>query len=180
MTSEPEVEILRTGSFVGVGGVPVVIGTTELADIAASYDATRDPAPIVIGHPSANGPAYGWVSALRIVGDRLRATIGRLDPGFRDVVRAGRYAKISASLYRPGTTESPRPGRWYLRHVGFLGAHPPAVKGLAPAMLAEGVSATPIDPVALAGLANAYADRMAAAGMKITAAEAVRRVIKGA
>lgn len=180
MTLTPEVEILRTGSFVGVGGDPVVIGAADLADIAASYDPALDQAPIVIGHPQMNGPAHGWVRALRIVGDRLRATIERLDPGFRDLVRAGRYAKISASLYRPGTPGSPRPGHWYLRHVGFLGAHPPAVKGLAPAMLAEGVSAISIDPVALAAQANAYAERMAAIGINITAAEAVRRFTEGA
>ena len=30
------------------------------------------------------------------------------------------------------------PGKWYVRHVGFLGAHPPAVKGLAPINFAAG------------------------------------------
>ncbi|MFS2072756.1 hypothetical protein ACEN9D_28795 [Pseudomonas sp. CT11-2] len=30
------------------------------------------------------------------------------------------------------------PGVYYLRHVGFLGAQPPAVKGLRPIELAEG------------------------------------------
>ena len=53
-------------------------------------------------------------------------------------MRAGRYKKLSASLYSPSSPANPRPGTWYLRHVGFLGAQPPAIKGLAPVNFAAG------------------------------------------
>ena len=38
---------------------------------------------------------------------------------------------------RPNSTNNPVPGVYYLRHVGFLGAQPPAVKGLKDVAFAE-------------------------------------------
>jgi len=46
------------------------------------------------------------------------------------MVNKGRYKKISASFYSPNYPFNPAPGSYYLKHVGFLGAVPPAVKGL--------------------------------------------------
>ena len=37
---------------------------------------------------------------------------------------------MSASFYLPDSPSNPKPGVLYLRHVGFLGAQPPSVKGL--------------------------------------------------
>ena len=54
-----------------------------------------------------------------------------MDDDFAELVRKGRYKKVSASFYPPNHPSNPQPENWYLRHVGFLGAHPPAVKGLA-------------------------------------------------
>jgi hypothetical protein len=53
-----------------------------------------------------------------------------VDPQFAEIVAAGRYKKISASFYLPDSPSNPKPGVMYLRHVGFLGAQPPAIKGL--------------------------------------------------
>jgi hypothetical protein len=47
-----------------------------------------------------------------------------------DLVRSGNYKKISASFFSPYHGDNPAPGIWCLRHVGFLGAVPPAVKGM--------------------------------------------------
>ena len=46
------------------------------------------------------------------------------------MVEKGRFKKISSSFYLPDSPNNPCPGNLYLRHVGFLGAMPPAVKGL--------------------------------------------------
>ena len=46
------------------------------------------------------------------------------------MVQAGRFKKRSASFYPPQAPNNPTPGKWYLRHVAFLGAQPPAVAGL--------------------------------------------------
>ena len=54
-----------------------------------------------------------------------------MDEGFAGLLKAGRFKKRSASFYPPGHPSNPTPDRPYLRHVGFLGAQPPAVKGLA-------------------------------------------------
>ncbi|OIO04834.1 MAG: hypothetical protein AUJ49_02085, partial [Desulfovibrionaceae bacterium CG1_02_65_16] len=49
-----------------------------------------------------------------------------------------RFKKISASFYLPDSPANPAPGVFYLRHVGFLGAAAPAVKGLKPVAFAAG------------------------------------------
>ncbi len=86
----------------------------------ASYNPEHHEAPVVVGHPKSNGPAYGWVEKLKRVGGVLMAKLKQVEPAFAEIVEAGRYKKRSASFYADGS----------LRHVGFLGAQPPAVKGL--------------------------------------------------
>lgn len=137
MTTAPSSEIkpiaiFRTGTFTSVEGEKLTFGEADLADIAASYNADRDPAPLVVGHPKLNDPAYGWVDRLAVEGDILRAYPDPklTEPAFAELVNAGRYRKISAQLYPPDNPNNPAPGKYYLKHVGFLGAHPPSVKGL--------------------------------------------------
>ncbi|MDE2579746.1 MAG: hypothetical protein KGL46_13145 [Hyphomicrobiales bacterium] len=129
--SEPRtIEIFRAGTHKSTDGVERTFSEGDLQQIAAGYDKQVFEAPVVIGHPKINEPAWGWVDTLVVVGLVLRATLRDVDADFAEVVKAGRYKKISASLYEPGAHNNPKPGRWYLRHVGFLGAVPPAVKGL--------------------------------------------------
>lgn len=104
----------------------------ELKEVVAGYDPEWHEAPVVVGHPEDDAPAYGWVEKLRVVGDVLMAKLKDLDPGFVELLKKRRYAHVSASFY--GLKE----GGFYLRHLGFLGAAPPAVKGLAQAKFREG------------------------------------------
>ncbi|EJY2457757.1 peptidase, partial [Escherichia coli] len=60
----------------------------------------------------------------------LMAEPAQLDPQFAEMVTDGRFKKVSASFYLPDSPSNPKPGVLYLRHVGFLGAQPPSVKGL--------------------------------------------------
>lgn len=83
--------------------------------------------PAVIGHPKDNAPAYGWVSGLKKEGDLLMAQFRQVQPAFAEMVRQGLFKKRSAAFYPDGS----------LRHVGFLGAMPPAVKGLPDCTFAE-------------------------------------------
>ena len=83
---------------------------------------------MVIGHPKTDSPAYGWVEALKREGKTLLAKLKQVQPDFAELVRAGRYKKRSICLNGDGS----------LRHVGFLGGAPPAVKGLAEVRFAEG------------------------------------------
>ena len=121
------IDICRTGTWHSLDG-KVTLTDADLDELVASY-ARSDPAPVVIGHPTTDAPAQGWVGALRRVGDRLQARLERLDEGFREAVEAGRYANRSISAVRDETG-------WRLRHLGFLGAALPAVDGLSPSNFA--------------------------------------------
>lgn len=120
-----------------MGGRTVSFSESDLARIARRYDPAVHEAPIVIGHPKHNAPAYGWVAAVRAKGPSLFAAVDQVNVDFAEGVRAGAYKKVSASFYLPDAPGNPKPGDYYLRHVGFLGAQPPAVKGLAPVEFAD-------------------------------------------
>jgi hypothetical protein len=135
------IHIFKPGRQVDSHGQAIDFSEAVLQDIAASYDPSLHEAPLVVGHPSTNGPAYGWVKRLR-ADSGLQAEPYQVDPAFAELVEAGRYKKVSASFYLPDSPANPKPGSYYLRHVGFLGAAPPAVKGLRPiefSSSAEGV-----------------------------------------
>jgi hypothetical protein len=135
---EPEIEILRTGSFTGVGGASVSFSAADLDRLAQSYSAKAAPAPVVIGHPELDAPAHGWVKSLERRGDRLIAKLEALSAPLVEAVRGKAYRKVSVALYGANRRSNPVPGERYLRHVGFLGAHQPAVPGLAPVQFADG------------------------------------------
>ncbi len=109
----------------------------DLTATAAGYDPELFDAPAVIGHPEHNGPAWGWVESLAIKGGVLLAKLRDLDANFVEMVRAKRFKKISASFYLPNSPANPKPGVFYLRHVGFLGAAAPALKDLPTVSLSE-------------------------------------------
>ncbi|MBF0481276.1 MAG: hypothetical protein HQK81_06170 [Desulfovibrionaceae bacterium] len=115
-----EFEVLRVGTFVDSKGVTHHFDEARLDKIAASYDPAKHEAPMVIGHPETNAPAFGWIKGLRRDGLRFLATPTQVQPEFEEMVKSGKFKKRSISLYPDDT----------VRHVGFLGAKPPAVKGL--------------------------------------------------
>lgn len=130
VNSTKQIEIFRTGTHMSAEGAKLTFTETDLQSMAGSYDPALHEAPIVVGHPAHDLPAYGWVSGLAATGDQLVATADQVDPAFAELVAAGKFKKISASFYAPGSASNPKPEGYYLRHVGFLGAQPPAVKGL--------------------------------------------------
>jgi hypothetical protein len=132
------ISILKPGSFRSMSGQAVSFTVDDLDQAAAAYDPALHEAPIVVGHPKTDDPAYGWIKSLRVVDGELVAEAHQVDEQFADLVSAGRFKKVSPALYRPDAPGNPKPGHWYLRHVGFLGAQPPAVKGLKQVALAEG------------------------------------------
>ncbi|MFA7288106.1 MAG: hypothetical protein WC055_04430 [Melioribacteraceae bacterium] len=115
-----EMEIFSTGTHTSKNGVTKVYTEADLDSIAQSYNPEFHEAPITIGHPSDNSPAYGWVQSLKRTGDKLIATVSELLPEFKELLEQKLFKKRSVSLYPDGS----------LRHIGFLGALPPAVKGL--------------------------------------------------
>lgn len=126
----PEIEIFSAGTHTSSNGVTATYSNDDLDAIAQSYDPNLFDAPAVVGHPRDNSPAYAWVNSVRRVGNKLLAKLKDVDPSFQEAVRSKRFKKISASFYSPSSLDNPKPGVYYLRHVGFLGGMAPAVKGL--------------------------------------------------
>ena len=152
--------ILKPGRYTSADGTAVEFTAEDLQKAADAYDPSVHEAPIVVGHPADDAPAWGWVAAARYDRGVLWALPWQVDPAFSELVRAGRYKKVSASLYRPDAPTNPKPGVWYLRHVGFLGAAPPAVKGLPAVQLAgdQGVVVLQDLPVVSEGVGRRILD----------------------
>lgn len=130
-TSTPAaLHIFKPGQHTAMSGQTLNFSAADLAATCAAYDPAKHEAPLVVGHPQADLPAYGWVAALKFSEGGLDATPAQVNPDFADMVAAGAFKKISASFYAPDAPQNPVPGVYYLRHVGFLGAQAPAVKGL--------------------------------------------------
>ncbi|AMO58265.1 hypothetical protein [Endozoicomonas montiporae] len=124
------IHIFKAGNHTSSQGQSLSFTEDHLKASVEAYDPSLHEAPIVIGHPKGNAPAWGWVSSLSYGEDGLTASPDQVDANFEELVQAGRFKKVSASFYPPDSANNPVPGVFYLRHVGFLGAQPPAIKGL--------------------------------------------------
>lgn len=126
------IEIFKPGSVVDDSGVAHNFSEADLVAMAKAYNPKLREAPLTVGHPADNLPAYGWVSGLAInAAGRLTMNTRDVEPQFAEMVLTKRFKKRSASFYPPAHSNNPVPGSWYLRHVANLGARQPAVSGLA-------------------------------------------------
>jgi len=117
------IEIFRAGKQRDSSGEEREWTEAELDEIIKNYDPRHHEAPAVIGHPKEDHPAWAWTEALKREGKILFARLRDAVPEFADMVRQGMFKKRSACFYvQPKLS---------LKHIGFLGAMAPAVKGLA-------------------------------------------------
>lgn len=114
------IPVFKTGTHTDSKGNTRTWTEADIDKIASSYDTGTHEAPVVIGHPVDNAPAYGWVEGLKREGQILYAKFKGLVPEFVQMVKKGLFKKRSISLNQDLT----------LNHIGWLGAMPPAVKGL--------------------------------------------------
>lgn len=135
--SKPFIPIFTPGNHTSMAGDDLSFSESDLAATVAAYDPALHEAPLVIGHPKHDDPAYGWVKSLNIVADGIEAIPHQVNADFAEMYADGAVKKVSASFYPPNSAANPVPGVYYLRHVAFLGAQPPAIKGLRPAEFAE-------------------------------------------
>ncbi len=126
------IEAFKPGTHRASNGAKRPYTAAELKQCAAVYDPALHRAPLVVGHPKTDDPAYGHVAALAYseADERLIATPADVEPQFAELVSTGRLISVSGSFYLPQHPHNPVPGSLYLRHLGFLGAEPPAIKGL--------------------------------------------------
>jgi hypothetical protein len=123
------VQAFRPGIHTDADGQTRKWTPKDVDKVAQQYNTASDPknperhvAPVVLGHPTDDAPAMGWVEKAKTVGGKLWLKLTELQPEFVDALKKGLYKTRSISLY-PDLN---------IRHIGFLGASVPAVKGLAP------------------------------------------------
>lgn len=168
------IEVFRAGTFQPMAGPAVTFSTGDLEKIAAGYDAENAPAPVVVGHPKTDSPAYGWIKSFRVEGEKLLADIGDLAAAFTEAVAERRYRKVSMSFFKPDAPNNPAPGAHYPKHVGFLGGAAPAVSGLKPVDLAGDD-----DAVTFEFADRAFKDGAAPGGGGVTIHAPISLTIKG-
>lgn len=125
-------------------GQDVALTPELLAQLAASYDPALYQAPLVIGHPKTNSPAFGWLDKIEATPEGLFGSPINVDPAFAEAVTRATPQR-SLSFWPADHPGSPTPGQPYIRHLGVLGAVPPAIPGLRGADLATRSTASAID-----------------------------------
>jgi len=122
------IEVFKTGKHTSGNGITKEYTEADLDAMVSLYNGQKEHvAPLVIGHPKTDDPAYGWTKELKRVGNKMLAYVDEVVDGIVDATRKGFYKKVSIAINPNGL----------LRHIGLLGAVPPAVKGLAPVQFAE-------------------------------------------
>ncbi len=124
-----KIEMFRSGTHTDSSGSEKVWTNEELDGIATKYNESAHEAPVVIGHPKHNDPAVGWVDSVKREGNKLFGNLKNMNNDFVEAWKGGSFKKRSISLYPDGT----------IRHLGFLGAMPPAIKGLSDFQFAESI-----------------------------------------
>jgi hypothetical protein len=114
-----EMEVFKAGKQTDSAGNSREWSETDLDTMVSNYKPETFKAPVVVGHPKDNSPAFGWVESLKRKGKTLVASV-KLASNFVETLKEGHYKNRSISLY-PDLS---------LKHIGFLGGMPPAVKGL--------------------------------------------------
>ena len=134
---DPVIHLFKPGTHIDMGGQQIDFSESDLTASVNAYDPELHEAPLVIGHPEHDAPAYGWVRAMKMAADGPEAIPHQVNADFAEMHKTGAFKKVSASFYTPTSPHNPVPGVYYLRHVAFLGAQPPAIKGLRAPQLAN-------------------------------------------
>lgn len=138
-----KIKIFKAGKHTSMEGDTIDYTPQMLQACVASYSENLHQAPLVLGHPKHDDPAYGWVEKLELDKDNvLWAYAKQVDASFAESVNQGKHNKVSPSFYLPDSPQNPSKGNLYLRHVGFLGGQVPAVKGLGSVQFAENENGT--------------------------------------
>ena len=115
------IEIFRVGNYGDKG----TFTHADLEKMVANFPAWKP--PLVLGHPDTNSPAMGWAAELKAEAGKLFARAEKVQPELEAHVASGRFPNRSIAIYLDPKGKGP-----VVRHIGFLGAAPPEVKGLAP------------------------------------------------
>lgn len=115
-------EVFRAGTQTDSKGVEHTFSDADLNSVVANFKPKT--APLVIGHPKMDDPAWGWASELKAEGGSLFAKAEDVCAEFAQAVQSKRYPNRSVKLEKVANG-------YQLAHIGYLGGKPPAVDGLA-------------------------------------------------
>ncbi|CGJ83006.1 Uncharacterised protein [Salmonella enterica subsp. enterica serovar Typhi] len=79
------IHIFKAGTHTDMHGKKLPFTPDDLAACVKAYDPSVHEAPLVIGHPRTEDPAWGWVKALSLSGVDLMAEPAQLDPQFAEI-----------------------------------------------------------------------------------------------
>ncbi len=77
-----EFEIFKAGTHTSSNGTTKDYSIKDLEFIASSYNPAENEAPIVIGHPLNNSPAYGWIDLLKLSAIEFLQNLKKLSRSF--------------------------------------------------------------------------------------------------
>ena len=83
--------IFKAGTHTSAGGTTLDFSDDVLQASASAYDPAIHEAPMVIGHPADNGPAFGWIASLRYAEGELHADPDQVNGDFEEMVQAGSF-----------------------------------------------------------------------------------------
>ena len=133
---EPWVEAFKVGKVTDMAGNEHDFSESDLNDlnegIHSQLDAGYQP-PMVKGHPKLDDPRVGSIVDSKVEDNVLKVKLDDVNPDFAEEVKKGGFKYLSAAIY-----SNLKKG---LRHLGALGAHAPAMKGMAPLCFGEGMFA---------------------------------------
>ena len=118
------IEVFKAGTHTDSKGRKISFSQADLDQMIVNH--ALGAAPAVIGHPKDTAPAYAQVQEYKREGDSLFAKFTKINPAFEAGVESGAYFNRSVSVHKDDTHG------WRVRHVGWLGAVPPAIDGLQP------------------------------------------------
>ena len=133
---EPWVEAFKVGKVTDMAGKEHDFSEADLEDlnegIHEQLKAGYQP-PLVKGHPKVDDPRVGSIVDSKVEDNVLKVKLDDVNNDFAEEVKKGGFKYLSASVY-----SNLKKG---LRHLGALGAHAPAMKGMAPLCFGEGMFA---------------------------------------
>lgn len=78
MNTTKHLHIFKPGRQTAMSGVTLDFSESDLEASARAYDPAKHEAPIVIGHPKHDAPAYGWVKYAAICPSLGQSRFSRL------------------------------------------------------------------------------------------------------
>lgn len=131
--SDNWIDVFKVGNHTDSSGKTQEWSEVDLQAIVDKYNnqdkENKHRAPAIVGEHQSDTSlvAYGWVKSLKFEDNHLFAQFEKLNKDFKEMVNEGSFNTISIGLYPDHL----------LQHIAFLGAKPPAIKGLEPPQFSE-------------------------------------------